>query len=351
MNKKKHSDEKQKIILVFIGILSLLGVFWLILVHFEEKYPMTKTEQAMLEHSDKGLFEEEQEEPAGTVKFNGEKYSYFHEFKTYLFMGTDKSGNEEGKGQAYQGSMADFILVAIFDKTDGRYGLIQFDRDTMTEVTLMQKDGSGMAHANIQLCTAHWYGGNKEQSCANTVEAVSKLMGGIEFDGYYALSMEEVAALNHAVGGVEVTIEDDFSKVDSSMKQGETLTLSDEQAHTYVCTRYDVEDETNISRMKRQRQYMKSVFEKIKLQMKSNPSFLNEMYKDLEETATTDISGKQISQIAQYASEGEYVGLFTPEGKSDIGQALGDGIDHQEFYLEKDAMINIMTEIYGLKKK
>ena len=34
----------------------------------------------------------------------------------------------------------------------------------MTEVALIDHNGEGEATANIQLCTAHWYGGNREQS-------------------------------------------------------------------------------------------------------------------------------------------------------------------------------------------
>ena len=31
--------------------------------------------------------------------------------KNYLIMGTDASGNEDAKGEAYQGSMADFLYA------------------------------------------------------------------------------------------------------------------------------------------------------------------------------------------------------------------------------------------------
>ena len=68
--------------------------------------------------------------------------------------------------------MADFLMLVIVDKTDGTYSFLQFNRDTMTEISLINHDGKGAATATIQLCTAHWYGGTKEQSCKNTVKAV-----------------------------------------------------------------------------------------------------------------------------------------------------------------------------------
>ena len=104
----------------------------------------------------------------------------------------------------------------------------------MTEVALIDHNGEGEATANIQLCTAHWYGGNREQSCENTVKSVKKLLGGIQIDGYYELPMKAIPVLNKQVGGVTVTLEDDFSSVDAAMVKGKTITLSDSQAFHYI---------------------------------------------------------------------------------------------------------------------
>ena len=64
----------------------------------------------------------------------------------------------------------------VFDEENKTYGAIQLNRDTMTEVSLIDKQGEGEATAEIQLCTAHWYGGSRQQNCENTVKDVSKLL-------------------------------------------------------------------------------------------------------------------------------------------------------------------------------
>ena len=63
--------------------------------------------------------------------------------------------------------------------------------------------------------------------------------------------MDEIAQLNHVIGGATVTIEDDFSDVDSSLVQGETITLTDEQAYNFLSARMNVGDGENESRMRR----------------------------------------------------------------------------------------------------
>lgn len=263
-------------------------------------------------------------------------------------MGTDKTGADS---KVYQGSMSDFLMLVIVDKTDNNYSFLPINRDTMSEVRLIQDDGTGAATAELQLCTAHWYGGNAGQSCANTVESISKLFGGLKIDGYYAIPMDEIPKLNHSVGGVTVTLLEDFQDIDRQMKKGETLALSDEQAYHYIHDRYGVGDEKNTSRMKRQQQYMEAFFTKAKEKAKSDKAYVSQLFRKFEQTATTNLTAKKNSGLTNRLIKGTQKGFFEIQGTSKIGKALGDGIDHAEFYPDKKSIIDVMTKIYGLKKR
>ena len=98
-----------------------------------------------------------------------------------------------------------------------------------------------------QLTLAHSYGDGKKESCQNTVTTVSNLFDGQKIDGYMALNMDAVAILNDMVGGVPVEITSDFSAVDPSLQEGTVVTLQGDQALTFVRTRKDVDDQTNLS--------------------------------------------------------------------------------------------------------
>lgn len=337
--------EKRRFLLFLSVMLAVLAGLWLFLDRFNES-PISAdiTDEFLMETP----FEEET--ARGTLSLGGKKYSWYNELEAYLFIGTDNSGNESAEGEEYRGNMADFLLVLILDRTENTYGLIQLNRDTMTKVTLMQKDGSGMASANIQLCTAHWYGGTREQSCENTVEAVSKLLGGIPIQGYYALNMEEIPALNHAVGGVTVTIPCDFSKADKDMTEGATLKLNDRQAYIFVHDRYNVGDETNVSRMERQAQYMKAFFTACIEKSRQEPEFVKRMYWELQDKAVTDISGKKVSVLYREISGGESKGSHIPDGELKKGKALGDGIPHMEFYIQEESLLEILTALCSLRQ-
>lgn len=336
--------ERRKMLILFVALILAMIAFGIGLKIFENHMP----EPVISE--DGFLMDEQSEELAalGSLKLNGNIYSYYHDFETYLIMGTDKTGADS---KVYQGSMSDFLMLVIVDKTDNNYSFLPINRDTMSEVRLIQDDGTGVATAELQLCTAHWYGGNAEQSCANTVESISKLFGGLKINGYYAIPMDEIPKLNHSVGGVTVTLLEDFQDIDRQMKKGETLALSDEQAYRYIHDRYGVGDEKNTSRMKRQQQYMEAFFTKAKEKAKSDKAYVGQLFREFEQTATTNLTAKKISGLTNRLIKGTQKGFFEIKGTSKIGKALGDGIDHAEFYPDKESIIDVMTKIYGLKKR
>ena len=331
-------------LILFVALILAMIVFGIGLKIFENHMP----EPVISE--DGFLMDEQSEELAalGSLKLNGNIYSYYHDFETYLIMGTDKTGADS---KVYQGSMSDFLMLVIVDKTDNNYSFLPINRDTMSEVRLIQDDGTGVATAELQLCTAHWYGGNAEQSCANTVESISKLFGGLKINGYYAIPMDAIPKLNHSVGGVTVTLLEDFQDIDRQMKKGETLALSDEQAYRYIHDRYGVGDEKNTSRMKRQQQSMEAFFTKAKEKAKSDKAYVGQLFREFEQTATTNLTAKKISGLTNRLIKGTQKGFFEIKGTSKIGKALGDGIDHAEFYPDKESIIDVMTKIYGLKKR
>lgn len=283
-----------------------------------------------------------------TIKLQGKKYEIKNDVTTYLILGTDHSGDEEKTGDEYVGSMADFILLAVFDHTKKTYASIQINRDTIAEINLIDENGKGDAIGEEQITTAHWYGGTKEMGCENTVRAVKRLLGGIDIDGYYSLPMDDIPKLNHLVNGVTVNVTDDFSQEDPGLTPGKHH-LTDQQAKIFVQARMDVGDGENTSRMRRQREYMTAFSAKMKAKLKKNSSFLNDAFQALKENATTNISDGAIANLGSQVSEYEDLGVFQPEGKTKVTKdRLGDGLEHTEFYMSAASKKEILTKVYSL---
>lgn len=286
----------------------------------------------------------------GSVSLNGTDYELTQPVKSYLFIGTDLSGNEEAVGEEYQGSMADVLMVIVVNEEEKTYGILQLNRDTITKVPLLLKDGTANASAKLQLCTAHWYGADKKASCENTVVTVEKMLGGIKIDGYYALQMAGIGMLNQAVGGVTMTFEADFTEVDPAMKQGATLTLTDEQAEKLIRARYEMTDDRNTLRMERQRAFLNAFMKQVQEKNAENPDFIIQLYDRLHPFSTENLNMNELSRLLKNTKEYRFTGLFTIDGESKIGQRLHDGLDHWEFIMDKNSLEQVMKDLYPLSE-
>lgn len=292
------------------------------------------------------------DEESVSVYFDEDYYSTSDQIKTYLFMGTDASGTgDELEGtKDYRGTLADFLLLVVVNKTQNNYGFLQIDRNTITEVDVLDENNKPNGSATEQICTAHWYGTDSEAGCENTVNAVSYYLGDLEIDGYYALGMESIGTLNQLIGGVEVTLEDDFTDKDPAMKKGATLVLNDEQAWHYIHDRMDMKDDTNVNRMNRQKQYLNGFLTKLKEQIKTNPNCVNDMFDQLEDSADTNLTNRDISRLVNDMYRAESQGILTVDGDTKEGTILEDGEVHEEFYPDTESLIKTMCQLMNLTK-
>ena len=162
-------------------------------------------------------------------------------------------------------------------------------------------------------------------------------------------SGDEIAQLNHVIGGATVRIEDDFSKVDPTLVEGEEITLTDEQAYNYLHARLDVGDGENESRMRRQTAYMEAVYDKVIDRVRTEKNFLDDITDTLGEAVTTNMNGEDFAQFRDIFREGRSLGIQMPEGESVLGRRLEDGLEHTEFYIDEASLAEIMVQMCNLE--
>lgn len=327
----------------------VLAVLLIAVIYFLIRYMWVRNERVAAElatETQDGKEWVELDKGAASIKLGERTYEFSHPVKTYLIMGTDASGNEEAFDDTYQGAMADALMLVMVDDEDESYGILQLNRDTITEITMLQKDGSGYASADMQLCTAHWYGADKQASCENTVQAVSDMLGGLPIDGYYALQMKAVPLLNEAVGGVSVTFEEDLTELDPQMKAGETITLTDEQADLLLRSRMSLKDDRNSERMSRQQIFFNAFFKQVQKENGADTNFVINLYDRLHPYATEDININELTAMLKNMDTYTNKGIFTIDGESKLGEKLGDGKEHWEFYMDDKSLENVMCELY-----
>lgn len=257
MSKKYYSQSEKKALFRKLAlIVAVFAVVIAFIVLVLGKVDDLVGKDADTDYSDEDDIYEEAED---VVELNGTLYVPKKNIETYLFMGVDADGKVKKAEDYGQSGQCDVIMVLVRDLSKATYQTLVIDRNTMCEVKSLDLDGSYLATTTNQIALAHADGDGLEISCENVVDAVSNLLHGQKIDGYAALNMGAIGTINNLVGGVTVTIEDDFSQADPSLKMGETITLTDEQAVTYVRGRMNVGDGTNENRMHRQSEYMKAL--------------------------------------------------------------------------------------------
>ena len=283
-----------------------------------------------------------------TVSIGEEQYGFDHRIETFLFIGTDQGGNSDPED--FRGEMADFLLLMVLDHTENTIGCLQIDRNTVTDVRELDFAGKEITSRKLQICTAHWYGRSPEMAAENTVYAVQKLLGLGKIDGYFELNIGDVGLMNHAVGGVEVTVEDDLTPSDPTLRKGETLVLDDGQAERFVRARMSVGEGTNAERMSRQGQYMAAFFRKVREKTAEDPKFGLNLWNALRDAAVSDMKGNDFSRIAQKMLKGTDKGIQRIEGETVLGYVLQDGEEHEEFYANGESLVKKMKDLFSLQK-
>ncbi len=285
----------------------------------------------------KGRFEEPR-----IVEYKGKKYQYRTDLLTILLAGIDRTEQQAEEASGFRnGGQADFLSLLIIDPKKETVTPLQIDRDTMTEITVLGILGNVAGTRNAQICLSHGFGDGKMQSGQFTAEAVSKLLFGVNVDFFMTIQLEGIGQINDALGGVPVTIEDDFSAMDPTMVPGATLTLHGKQAEYFVRSRMNIGVGTNESRMVRQRQYLNNAGELLDLRMQENPNFVGKLFDSLGEYLVTDLSRGRMINEAYGSRNYRRNDIITPKGEHVEGE---DGF--VEFHVDQSALEELVLAIF-----
>lgn len=271
--------------------------------------------------------------------YNGGWYARRNDLETVLLMGLDKYAETE-ESNYLNNEQSDFLMLLVINKETGDCTPIQLNRDTMTKIQILGVRGDVAGTFTGQLALAHTYGSGERDSCLNTAEAVSNLLYGVDIDHYISITMDGVAILNDLVGGVEVEVMDDFSSIDSTLVQGETVTLMGNHALTYVRTRGGLEDSSNLHRMERQRQYLTALQKKLTEKADSDAWFATNAILQVSDYLTSDCTAEKLSKIADILGKSDVSEIRTIGGEAKVGQ------EYMEFYPDEDALQTLVMDVF-----
>ena len=323
MRAARQTGKKPGRLALIIALFVLIGA-GLFSVHFWEKAQRDREEKALAE-TDVYVAPEQ-----ARVYYNGAWYELRSDLETYLIMGLDKVEETKSDPNSYiNNQQADFLLLMIVDNTSKSYSALHINRDTMAEITQLGLGGVKIGTYTGQLALAHTYGSGGKDSCRNTVKAVSRYLYDVPIEHYVSITMDAIPVLNDLAGGVTVYIEDDFSAVDPSLEQGKDVRLVGQQALTFVRTRKDVGDNTNLSRMNRQREYINGLYRQLSEKLRNEDGFNARLASRLADYSVSDLTTTELSNLSERLKGYPFTAIYTLKGEAVVGEKF------MEFYTDE----------------
>ena len=255
--------------------------------------------------------------------------------ESLLILGIDKKADGTEKRQ--NSEQADFLAVVVMNREEESYTILYLNRDTMTEIPETDAFGEIYGHRMGQLALAHTYGKEEKVRCRNTVNTVENLLYGIDIDHYLSMTMDAIPILNDSVGGVTVSLMDDFTDLDETYVKDAVVTLWGEQALTYVQARGELKDNTNLHRMERQKQYISALLDKLG---SYDSEYMTDAMMKVTEYLVSDCTIDQLSKRM------ERMGNYTCEGTVSLEGEAVRGTDYMEYHMDEQAAQALVVKLF-----
>ena len=323
MRRSNHANKRS---LILVGLLAAVICVGLLILHFWEERQL-EAERASI--TDDGYPVQQR----FSLEYGGKRYQLREGVECTLVMGLDKFATEKIEEADYINDMqSDFLILMIVDEQNETLRALHVNRDSMAEIQRYGLAGKKLNSFIGQLALSHTYGSGGADSARYTCEAVSKYLSGLPIEHYVSLTMDAIPTPHDLVGGVTVTVEDDFSNTDPSIKQGETMRLQGQQALTFIRARSSMNDPSNLKRMERQREYMDGLYKQMKAQFASDANFGLRLAEGLGDTMQSDLSTGELSELGERWANYSFEGIETVKGEAKLGEK------YIEFYADEDAL-------------
>ena len=327
MNRHEQRKNTRRTLLKIVTVLAVIVLLFStvmfvfsILDRYHGRYPEHATQQNLL------------------LTYDGVDYTLREGIETMLVLGLDTYADTEI--ESYNNNkQADFLLLLVMDTENDTCKGIHINRDTITDMHVLGVSGDRVGTVRRQIALSHTYGNGREVSCRNTADAVSTLLG-VEVDHYLSVTMDAVSIYNDLVGGVTLEMLDDFTSVDPAMKEGKTVTLTGEQALTYVRARKGLEDSSNNRRMARQKQYLETLYERSRQCMQEQEGFISKAALSITDYLVSDCSGNKLESVLSRFAENQLDSILSLEGD------LIQGEEFMEFYPDTDSLMQTVIECF-----
>lgn len=272
---------------------------------------------------------------ARTVQYEGKTWRYNSHLRTVLFLGVDTrdTSGEDRRGVG-TGGRSDTIILLIIDPDAGVIQPVTLSRDTMTDVDVYDRDRNYLFSGKMQLTMQYSFGDNPKRSCLLVKKKVSDLLGGLPIHAYCSMTLDGITAASELLGGIRLTLEEDWTDIDPGFTAGTTITMDAETLERFLRYRDTGVSGSNDVRMKRQGWFIRQMFSQMG---NLGSAGVEALMKQLDDYVETDMDGDMLKQLTALHISGS---ILNVPGRTVAGTA------HDEYYIDEDALRQFLLELY-----
>lgn len=280
-----------------------------------------------------------------TIQYNGHTYIYDKNKVAFAFIGVDREEIGQSNGEIGSAGQADTDIIGVVDTQTGQVSVITIPRDTMVDIDLYSASGIFLRTEEMQICLSYAYGDGGESSCKNVTTAMSRILGNVPIEKYFALDLDGIAPLNDAVGGVTLTSLYDFPS--DGVKKGDEITIRGDFAQTYVRRRNVDNIEASLNRTERQTQYVKAYVQQLRSAVVNDFSVITSLYNTAMDYSQTNIALNDVTYLATVIlSNGvsDY-NQYTLKGEMKPSSTTSEDV-FAEYYVDEDAVMEVVVNCF-----
>lgn len=293
-----------------------------------------------------GALSEYQGTPSGdskTIERDGVQYFPRQDINVLMLIGVDEFGKVAPSGSYKNTGEADMVALVVFDETAERFDVLMLNRDMILRMPVLGLSGAPAGYSTAQLALAHTYGDGLEESCENTRNAVSDYFYGTVIDHYMSINMDAISILTDAVGGVQVTVTDDFSAVNENITQG-SLLLDGGLALDFIRSRQDVGNQLNLSRMQRQSEYIRSFVLAFSQRLAAGDSFVVDTYEAISDYSVSDLSATTLNTMLNRYRDYTFGRILTLYGENQVVNG------YMQYHVTEESRDEILFSLFYAEK-
>ena len=280
------------------------------------------------------------------IVYKGEQFPVIRNLSTVLLIGTDNFVDDTkqfAEETYWNPNLADFLTILIFDHDEKTVTPFQLNRDTICDVSRLDKQGKPYPPKREAITYAHMYGTGKDDSCLNTVRTVRNLLYNAPIDHYLAFTMDAIPLLNDLVGGVTLTLPEDIPDLGKEYVKGAEITLRGSETLRFIRYREKNIGGSNWERMARHRLYFAGFTEAARAAVADDQDFVIDAFKLIDPFLCTDLTVNNISDMVSWLCEYEIKQAITPTGSIRLGES------HYEFTINEVSLWKCIYQAYCRK--